>query len=58
MENVYSEGQLKTQIIKESIGDATLYYSLVKKEGKTISILTNERLLVFNFEKGELFYIN
>lgn len=49
VESVYSEAQLRSQIIKEVIGESTLYYSLVKKEAKTISILTNERLLVFNF---------
>jgi hypothetical protein len=37
---------------------ANLYYSIAKKDGKTLSFLANDRLLIYDDERRILFYIN
>lgn len=44
--------------MSETIGETTIYYSLVKKDAKTLSFLTNDRLLVYDNQRRILFYIN
>lgn len=54
----YSEDDLKKNLIKESIGDTNLYYSLVRKEGKTLSFFANDRLLIYDDNRKIIFYNN
>ena len=54
----YTEAELKTSLIREKVNETTLYYSLVKKEGKTISFLTNDRLLIYDNNRRIIYYNN
>lgn len=36
----------------------SFYYSVAKKDQKSFSIMSNERLFVFNFDEGCIFYNN
>lgn len=53
-----SELTLRSQLLRETIADTVLYYSLVKKESKTLTFLTNDRLLIYDDKRRILFYIN
>lgn len=53
-----SEISLRSKLHRENITDTTLYYSLAKKESKTLSFLSNDRLLVYDDKRRILFYIN
>jgi hypothetical protein len=44
--------------MRETVNETTLHYSLVKKEAKTMSFLSNERLLVYDATRRILFYNN
>lgn len=54
----YTENELRTELKREKINDTTLYYSLVKKEGKNISFLSNDRLLIYDTARRMLYYNN
>ena len=58
VESNYSESYLRTNLVKQIIGETTYYYSLGKKDQKSFSIMSNERLLILNFSKGHIFYNN
>jgi len=58
MSSNYSEKQLRSSILNEKQDNTIFYYSIAKKEQKNFSFLTNERLLVLDFEEGKLFYSN
>jgi hypothetical protein len=58
MQANYSEHQLKNTLLSQKIENKTYYYSLAKKEQKSLSFLKNDRLLVLNFDDGILFYVN
>lgn len=53
-----SELTLRSQLLRETVADTTLYYSLVKKDSKTLSFLSNDRLLIYDDKRRILFYIN
>jgi hypothetical protein len=53
-----TETQLKTEINHETIDGVTIYYSYAEKEGRLVSILKNNRILIFNSGNGTLYYIN
>jgi hypothetical protein len=54
----YNEADLRTKIHMDIVKGTELYYSLVKKEAKTMSFLSNERLLVYDAGRKILFYRN
>ena len=54
----YTEKELKAAIQKERIEGMSYYYSVAKKDQKSFSLMSNERLLVFNFDEGCIFYNN
>lgn len=58
MQRNYTEKELRTTIIKEKVEEKIFYYSVAKKEQNSLSFLSNERLLVLDFDQGKLFYMN
>ena len=54
----YTQQELRTDLKQEEFGKNKIYYSLVKKDGKTISFITNERLLLYDDARKILYYIN
>lgn len=54
----HTEAELRTGLKREKISDTTLFYSLVKKEGKNISFISNDRLLIYDTARRMLYYSN
>lgn len=44
--------------MSENIDNKTYHYSIAKKEQKSFSFMKNDRLLVLDFDDGNLFYVN
>lgn len=53
-----TKAQVQKQIQSETINGETIHYSYADKYQATLSMFKNERLLVFNFNTGLLYYVN
>jgi hypothetical protein len=53
-----TEEQLKTTITHEHIDSNHIYYSITNKAKEMFSLFGNDRLLIFNYTKGMLYYNN
>jgi hypothetical protein len=58
MKNINTEEQLKANITHELIESNYLYYSIAKKSKGIFSVFGTDRLLIFNYTKGILYYNN
>ena len=56
MSHNYSSDFLKRNLVKDVFMDTVYYYSVGNKDQKNLSIFSNERLLVLDFDRGKLFY--
>lgn len=50
--------QVQKQMQTETINGVTIHYSYAEKYQATLSMFKNDRLLVFNYNTGLLYYIN
>ena len=58
MDRKYTDEELRTAIHKETIDRVVYYYGVGKKDQKSFSLISNERLLILDFDNGKLFYNN
>jgi len=54
----YSEEELRKWLKHETIGNTKIYYSIAKKEQKTLSFFSNDRLLIYDDTRRIIFYVN
>lgn len=53
-----TKAQVQKQIQNQTLNGETIYYSYAEKHQATLSMFKNDRLLVFNYNTGLLYYIN
>ena len=54
----YTEDELRKWLKQETINKTTIYYSIAKKDGKTLSFFSNDRLLIYDDTRRIIFYVN